>query len=76
MSVKLHTEYSSVLHMPVLKEIAREKGSHNAIDSYGHKQYLQNQGMGIISILSSCRKLSVSVHHLITSSFIIEFHIQ
>ncbi|XP_060102601.1 pleiotropic regulator 1 [Heteronotia binoei] len=44
MSVKLHTEYSSVLHMPVLKENAREKGSHNAIDPYGHKQYLQNQG--------------------------------
>lgn len=43
MSVKLHTEYSSVLHMPVLKENAREKGSH--IDGYGHKQYLQNQGM-------------------------------
>lgn len=44
MAVKLRTEYSSVLHMPVLKECVREKGSHGVVDSYGHKQYLQNPG--------------------------------
>ncbi|XP_015675034.1 pleiotropic regulator 1 [Protobothrops mucrosquamatus] len=44
MAVKLRTEYSSVLHMPVLKECVREKGSHGVLDSYGHKQYLQTPG--------------------------------
>lgn len=43
MAVKLRTEYGSVLHMPVLKECVREKGSHG-VESYGHKQYLQNPG--------------------------------
>lgn len=44
MAIKLRTEYGSVLHMPVLKECVREKGSHGVVESYGHKQYLQNPG--------------------------------
>lgn len=44
MSVKLHTEYGSVLHMPTLKENLREKGSQGVVDPYGHKQYSANQG--------------------------------
>ncbi|XP_001375689.2 pleiotropic regulator 1 isoform X2 [Monodelphis domestica] len=47
MSVKLHTEYGPVLHMPILKENLREKGSQSAVDAYGHKQYPANQGQEI-----------------------------
>lgn len=51
MTVKLHTEYASVMHMPVPKENAREKGPQGMIDSYGHKQYFQNSGMLTVSII-------------------------
>ncbi|XP_067847781.1 pleiotropic regulator 1 [Heptranchias perlo] len=41
MNVKLQTEYSPVLHMPILKEI-REKSSQS--DSYNHGHYDLNHG--------------------------------
>lgn len=44
MSIKLRTDYASVLHMPILKENFREKDSPNTGDLYGHKQYPANQG--------------------------------
>uniref|UniRef100_A0A8C4WDU9 Pleiotropic regulator 1 n=1 Tax=Gopherus evgoodei TaxID=1825980 RepID=A0A8C4WDU9_9SAUR len=44
MSIKLRTDYGSVLHMPILKENFREKDSPNTGDLYAHKQYPANQG--------------------------------